>query len=159
MKPPREQMAESFFRQRRRRQCEQGSLGTGNGNIYNLVNMSTADGIAALNRFVQNPSGFYVNLHTTINPGGAIRAQLATPIGKAGLAAVAANASTITTVAPGEVAAIYGTNLSPIGSGAHRLQRHQHVAYFHERRERDRRRHESAALRGIPGADQHSDSV
>jgi uncharacterized protein (TIGR03437 family) len=89
----------------------------GNGNIYKLANVSTSAGIAALNRFVQNPSNFYVNLHTTINPGGAIRAQLGTPIGKAGIGGVAANASTITTVAPGEVAAIYGTNLSPIGSG------------------------------------------
>jgi len=90
---------------------------TGDGNILRLVNVSTPTGVAALNRLVQNPNNFYVNLHTTVNPGGAIRSQLAPALGKPAVGGVAANASTITTVAPGEVAAIYGTNLSPIGAG------------------------------------------
>ena len=90
---------------------------TGDGNIFRLVNVSTPTGVAALNRLVQNPNNFYVNLHTNSNPGGAIRAPLAAPLGKPAVGGVAANASAITTVAPGEVASIYGTNLSPIGAG------------------------------------------
>ena len=89
---------------------------TGNGNIFKVVNISTPTAIAALNRMVANPNGFYENLHTTVNTGGAIRAQLAPPLAKASVGGVAANASTITTVAPGGVISIYGTNLSPIRS-------------------------------------------
>src|SRR5204863_4793950 len=31
---------------------------------------------AMLTRLLKNPPGFYVNLHTSVNPGGIIRAQL-----------------------------------------------------------------------------------
>src|SRR5262245_17673287 len=39
------------------------------------VNVATVD-VTVLGRLLAKPSGFYVNLHTTVNPAGAIRAQI-----------------------------------------------------------------------------------
>jgi uncharacterized protein (TIGR03437 family) len=89
---------------------------TGNGNIFRLVNVSSAAAIAKLNALVQNPNGFYLNLHTTVNGGGAMRDQLAAALAKPAVGGVAAVASTLTTVAPGGIMSIYGTGLSPITS-------------------------------------------
>ncbi len=47
---------------------------TGGVGIINL-NSQTVD-VAILGRMLAKPSGFYVNLHTTANAGGAIRAQM-----------------------------------------------------------------------------------
>jgi uncharacterized protein (TIGR03437 family) len=49
---------------------------TGKGTINITVPVTAADRILALGRMVANPAGFYVNLHTTVNPGGAVRGQL-----------------------------------------------------------------------------------
>jgi uncharacterized protein (TIGR03437 family) len=49
---------------------------TGKGTINITVPVTAADRIAALGRLLDNPAGFYVNLHTTVNPGGAVRGQL-----------------------------------------------------------------------------------
>lgn len=46
---------------------------TGSGILDYTVNVSDA---ALLGRLLKNPPGFYVNLHTTTNTGGAIRGQL-----------------------------------------------------------------------------------
>lgn len=45
----------------------------GSGILDYTVNVSDA---ALLGRLLKNPPGFYVNLHTTVNAGGAIRGQL-----------------------------------------------------------------------------------
>jgi uncharacterized protein (TIGR03437 family) len=50
---------------------------TGRGSINIVVPVTTAAAIGALRRMVANPVGFYANLHTSVNTGGAIRAQLA----------------------------------------------------------------------------------
>jgi uncharacterized protein (TIGR03437 family) len=92
---------------------------TGNGNIFRIINVSTPTAVAALNRLFANPNGFYVNLHTTVNPGGAVRAQLAGPLARATVGGVANNASRVTTISPGAVAAIYGTNLTAVKSDLH----------------------------------------
>jgi uncharacterized protein (TIGR03437 family) len=89
---------------------------TGNGNIFKLININTPAALTALSDITANPNAFYANLHTTVNAGGAIREQLTPALGRATIGGVANNASTITTVAPGSVIAIYGTNLSPIFS-------------------------------------------
>jgi uncharacterized protein (TIGR03437 family) len=86
---------------------------TGGGNIYRLFNVSDSTGLTALNDLLVNPNAFYVNIHTTVNPGGSMREQLMPALGKPAITGAAANASTITTVAPGSVMAIYGTNLAP----------------------------------------------
>jgi hypothetical protein len=48
------------------------------GNIFRIVeiNSSNTTGIAALNGLFTDPSQYYVNMHTTVNPGGVIRGQL-----------------------------------------------------------------------------------
>jgi uncharacterized protein (TIGR03437 family) len=89
---------------------------TGNGNIWRLVNVTSASAIAKLNALVQNPNGFYLNVHTTVNGGGAARAQLTDALAKPAVGAIAAVSSTITTVAPGGIVSIYGTGLSPVTS-------------------------------------------
>ncbi len=48
-------------------------LATGSGIINRDVATVNLD---ALGRLIANPAGWYVNLHTSVNPGGAIRAQL-----------------------------------------------------------------------------------
>jgi uncharacterized protein (TIGR03437 family) len=48
---------------------------TGKG-LINIAVPITAANIAAVRRMLANPAGFYVNLHTNVNPGGVIRAQL-----------------------------------------------------------------------------------
>jgi uncharacterized protein (TIGR03437 family) len=40
------------------------------------VNITTPAQIEALHGVYNNPGGFYINLHTTVNPGGAIRGQM-----------------------------------------------------------------------------------
>lgn len=87
---------------------------TGSGNIYKSVTVATADALTALNALVQDPSGFYENLHTTDNPGGAIRSQLVTtPAGKPVVGSVTSAATTtLRTVAPGEIVSVYGSSLA-----------------------------------------------
>jgi uncharacterized protein (TIGR03437 family) len=80
------------------------------------VNVTSASAIAKLNSLVQNPNGFYLNLHTTVNGGGAMREQLTPALGKPNVGGIAAVASTLTTVAPGGIMSIFGTNLSPVTS-------------------------------------------
>jgi uncharacterized protein (TIGR03437 family) len=91
---------------------------SGNGNIYRFVTVTPGTtGLATLNSLVKDPSQQYVNLHTTVNPGGAIRSQLAVAAVKPSVIGVAANASTITHAAPGSILSIFGTNLAPSTSG------------------------------------------
>ena len=42
------------------------------------IDSSSAAALAALNGLFVDPESYYVNLHTTVNPAGVIRAQLAT---------------------------------------------------------------------------------
>jgi uncharacterized protein (TIGR03437 family) len=90
---------------------------TGNGNIFKVMNINTPAALTAFNDLLANPNAFYENLHTTVNGGGAMRSQLTPALAKATVGGVANNASTITTVAPGAVISIYGTNLAPVFSG------------------------------------------
>src|SRR5262249_50476476 len=46
------------------------------GNIFRIVEVNTASGIAALNGLFSDPTQFYVNMHTTVNSGGVMRGQL-----------------------------------------------------------------------------------
>jgi hypothetical protein len=51
---------------------------TGRGNIFRIAEIDSANtaGIAALNGLMNDPTQFYINLHTSVNPGGVIRGQL-----------------------------------------------------------------------------------
>ncbi|MFN0123760.1 MAG: CHRD domain-containing protein [Blastocatellia bacterium] len=48
----------------------------GKGTINLTVPINTTAISAAVQRMLANPAGFYVNLHTTAHPGGAVRGQL-----------------------------------------------------------------------------------
>ena len=50
----------------------------GKGGIFRVATIDPTDteGLATLNSLIENPSQFYVNLHTSDNPSGAIRGQL-----------------------------------------------------------------------------------
>lgn len=61
-------------------------LGTGLSSADNIVLTNgsgtfskigvTPNNVADLQNILNNPSGFYFNVHTTVNPGGAVRGQL-----------------------------------------------------------------------------------
>lgn len=87
---------------------------TGVVNIYRSVTVSSAAGLTALNAILTAPENFYVNLHTTIHPNGAVRAQLA-PASTARPAVTFAGSSVMDAsrrqVAPGGLLTIMGTEL------------------------------------------------
>jgi uncharacterized protein (TIGR03437 family) len=87
----------------------------GVGNIYRIVNVSTTAGVAALNSLSMSPEAHYLNLHTTANPGGVVRAQLADansnrPTVTGAISAVSDAA--MRTVAPGGLMTIFGSNFA-----------------------------------------------
>ena len=71
--------------------------------------------MATLNSLAANPENHYINLHTTTNPGGVVRSQLA-PANTARPAIAAVVSANLdrnsTTVAPGGLVTIFGTNLA-----------------------------------------------
>jgi uncharacterized protein (TIGR03437 family) len=92
---------------------------SGSGNIYRVVTVSTDAGMATLRSLVSNPENHYVNLHTSVNPGGAVRSQLAaantaSPVVTAAISAV--SDPSITTVAPGGLMTVFGTGLVKVAS-------------------------------------------
>jgi uncharacterized protein (TIGR03437 family) len=94
----------------------------GAGNIYRIVNVSTAAGLATANSVVATPENQYINLHTTVNPGGVVRSQLASASASAPrVDAVISSVSdsSLRTVAPGGLMTIFGANLGrgDVGSG------------------------------------------
>lgn len=85
---------------------------TANGNIFDYTPSVT--NLAALSDILTNPENHYLNLHTSVDPGGMMRAQLAPIMAvppNVGAAIAANNDKTATTVAPGGLITIYGTNL------------------------------------------------
>jgi uncharacterized protein (TIGR03437 family) len=85
---------------------------TGSGNVMRVITVADTAGIGALNNLVKDPSNFYINMHTTVNPGGAIRDQLASPLAKPVINGIAAASSPVLTAAPGAIISLYGTNLA-----------------------------------------------
>ena len=90
---------------------------TGFGNYYNWTPSVT--NLTSLNDIVKNPENHYVNIHTSTDPAGSARAQLAPAV----TAAPSINASGVieanldknaTTVAPGGLISIFGTNLAKV---------------------------------------------
>jgi uncharacterized protein (TIGR03437 family) len=92
---------------------------TGFGNINSLVHVDTGPALTALDAIVRSPEGYYFNLHTTQNPGGAVRAQL----GPANIGApvitsvVSANLDPASgAIAPNGLFTIFGRNLAKLAS-------------------------------------------
>ncbi len=76
--------------------------------------------LEALDGLFSNPAGYYVNLHTRTNPGGAVRAQLrqagANPP-KVGYIMSAITDPQRTTVAPGGLMTVWGSDLAEAPGG------------------------------------------
>ena len=94
------------------------SSATGFGNYYNwtppVVNLAILEDIS------KNPENHYVNIHTSADPGGSARSQLAPAvISPAQISAVisANNDKTATTIAPGGLISIYGSRLVKVPTG------------------------------------------
>ncbi|MBK9170961.1 MAG: CHRD domain-containing protein [Bryobacterales bacterium] len=92
---------------------------TGFGNLTYRAIIQGGAALTALNDMLANPEQFYVNLHTTVHPGGAVRAQIADP--RTALPAVSAIISAVsdpslTASAPGGLATIFGTDFSKVAS-------------------------------------------
>lgn len=90
---------------------------SGAGNIYRVVNVTGGPALATVQSLVQNPENHYINLHTTVNPGGAVRAQLAAastaaPAVTGVVCAIGDPARNV--VAPGGLVAILGSNLTKV---------------------------------------------
>lgn len=89
----------------------------GVGNIYRPVDVSALNptALAAVQGLLTNPPAYYINLHTTTNPGGAVRGILNTaPPGRPTInkGGILNNASYTASVAPGSIAAIFGNDLT-----------------------------------------------
>jgi uncharacterized protein (TIGR03437 family) len=92
---------------------------TGAGNLYRIATVTTAAGLATLNSLVKDPEKHYVNLHSSVNPGGAVRAQLAaasvqTPVVGPIISAVSDPA--LKTVAPGGLMTIFGSSFAKVAT-------------------------------------------
>lgn len=91
----------------------------GTGNIYRLVTVADAAGLATLNSIVTTPWKQYLNIHTTDHPGGAVRAQLvpnSTTLPAITSVQAAVPFASLTTLAPGSNFVINGTNFAFVGT-------------------------------------------
>jgi uncharacterized protein (TIGR03437 family) len=95
--------------------------GVGNLSFRINVGASNANGVATLRNAVVNPHQHYLNLHTSVNPGGAIRSQLGTEAGaptiNSGGVVNGTFAAGVNMAAPGSIVSIFGTNLAPASAG------------------------------------------
>jgi uncharacterized protein (TIGR03437 family) len=89
------------------------------GNIYRAVDVSSlsSGALTAMQGLLVNPTGYYINLHTTTHTGGAVRGQVGHALGKPTISTngITNNASynlAGTTVAPGSITAVFGTDMT-----------------------------------------------
>lgn len=87
---------------------------SGSGNINKLAVVMDAAGLATMNSVMATPDQQYVNLHTTVNPSGAVRSQMAGPVRPAQITGIISAVSdpTLTTLPQGGLISIYGNSLS-----------------------------------------------
>ena len=88
---------------------------TGQGNVYRVITVNSAAGLATLNSLVINPENHYINIHTPANPGGALRSQLSPVVTTAPSTSAVISAVSdpnLKTVARGGLMTIFGANLS-----------------------------------------------
>ena len=91
----------------------------GFGNILRVFNAANEAALGAVNGLLSNPEGFYLNLHTTVNPGGAVRSQLAAPnTARPRVQAFISGVSDAnnTVGAQGGIMTAFGENLFKVGS-------------------------------------------
>jgi hypothetical protein len=52
------------------------TLNDGTANNITFNSTTFADGLPLINAIIANPNGYYFNVHSNLNPGGAVRGQL-----------------------------------------------------------------------------------
>jgi CHRD domain len=52
------------------------TLNDGTANNITFNSTTFPDGLPLINAIIANPNGYYFNVHSTVNPGGALRGQL-----------------------------------------------------------------------------------
>lgn len=90
---------------------------TGFGNYYNWTPGLLS--LATLNDIVTNPENHYANVHTTVDPAGTARAQLANIVSVVPTVAGAISGNldkSAAIVAPGGLISIFGTNLTKVST-------------------------------------------
>lgn len=98
---------------------------TGAGNFFVSANVDADSpaALAAVNDIVANPQNYYMNVHTSVNPGGAIRGQMgvaltANPqISANGIVSSVLDPS-LTSASPGALISIFGQNMTATSSDA-----------------------------------------
>lgn len=91
----------------------------GFANIFLPVNISGGQALTSLNSLLTNPENHYINLHTAVNAGGAVRMQMGAENTKApNVVAVISAVSDINVrnIAPGGQFTIFGSDLVKVGS-------------------------------------------
>ena len=83
-----------------------------------VVTVAPGPGLNTLSTITQNPENAYIHLHTTLNPGGIVRSQLAAASTAVPVVnGVSSNPDgTLKTLAPGEIFSVYGSNLTKFQS-------------------------------------------
>ncbi len=95
-----------------------GTTSAGAGNFFQIANVSseTPEALEALNGLLANPERYYLDIHTTAHPGGALRNQLSgafptlPSIDANGIVSATLDPS-IAAASPGALIAIFGQNL------------------------------------------------
>jgi uncharacterized protein (TIGR03437 family) len=90
---------------------------TGSGNLFDWTLPVSNSGV--VEDLIKNPENHYLNLHTFTDPGGAARAQIGQRISNVAVVAAVIPANldkTATTVAPGGLISIFGSNLVKVAT-------------------------------------------
>lgn len=95
---------------------------TGVGHVLFMNPVTGGAALTALQGLVLNPENYYINIHTTVSPGGAVRAQLSGPLtdGPAitRIGRLASTGEIFDLVQPGSTFVIDGTSLAKVGGAA-----------------------------------------
>lgn len=89
----------------------------GTGNIFRTVTVMGGQALASLNSLLINPEKHYWNVHTNLNPGGAVRAQMGAAVTTAPAITSVQNGALAAgqmAVAPGGLVSIFGTSFAKV---------------------------------------------
>ena len=91
---------------------------TGFGNISRRTNIVDGAALDSLNSLVSDPTRHYINLHTRVNGGGAVRAQMGAPrSGRPAIGAVVNSAAdSVSSSAPGGLVSIFGARFANVAT-------------------------------------------